>query len=237
MRHFLLVFLILTLSGCANPHTKFYKPNPTENLADLELLSPGQTPIISSSSNFDADIKKFFSKNFRLVGTSFFNGKLYTEEDVLQQAIQIRATHAIYGAKFLSTQTISTPVFTPNGAGGIDATVFQRQQLRYDQGAAYFAKSKEKLRFGIILGELTPDLRKTLGSNTGALVNVVTEDTPAFFANLFADDLIIRLDNTPIQSEVQLGRMLEAIPPDREKITLIVLRNNVPVEIVLTLKQ
>lgn len=237
MRYFLLAFIILTLGGCANPYTKFYKANPTENLADLELLSSGQTPIISSSSNFDADVKRYFSKNFRLIGTSFFNGKLHAEEDIIQQAIQIRATHVIYGAKFLTTQTVSTPVFTPNGVGGIDTTVFQRQQLRYDQGAIFFAKSKKKLRFGIMSGELTPDLRKTLGSNTGAVVKVVTEDTPAFFANLFSDDLIISLDNTPIESQEQLGRMLDAIPPDREKITLGILRNTIPVEVVLELKR
>lgn len=233
----LTILFALLMTGCANGYKSFYTSNPTENLADLELLKTGQQPVLYESSRLDSDIEKFMSKNFRVIGSSSFNGKMHTKEQLLEQATNIRATHVIYSSKFITNQIASTPIFTPNGFGGINSTTITTQNMRYDQAAVYFAKSKHKLRFGIMADELTPELRKSLGTNKGVRIKIVAEDTPAFAANLFKDDVILKIDNKPIENMDDSGKILEAIPLDQEIITLSILRDGKPMDISLEMKK
>lgn len=240
-RRSLFLHLILTLSavlltGCANGYRDFYTANVTENHAELELLKPGQQPVIYESSNFEPDVDKLVSKNFRVIGSSSFNGKMHSKEQLLEQAISVRSTHVIYGSKFVTNQITSTPIFTPNGFGGINSTAVTGQHMRYDQGAVYLAKSKHKLRFGIFLGDLTPELRKALGTNKGARIANVMEDTPAFEANLFKDDVITRIDNKEIINAESLSEFLGAIPLAQDIVTLSILRDGKPMDILLRMK-
>lgn len=233
---FIIAISMASLSGCANGYRDFYSANPTENIAELELLKSGQQPILYESSNFDPELDKFMSKNFRVIGSSSFNGKMHSKEQLLEQAISVRSTHVIYGSKFVTNQITSTPIFTPNGFGGINATAVTGQHMRYDQGAVYLAKSKYKLRFGIFADELTPELRKALGTNKGVRVKTVVEDTPAFAANLFKDDVITRIDNKEISKSDDFSEIIGAVPPNQEIVTFSILRDGKPMDVLLRMK-
>lgn len=224
--HIIIIILSISLTACANGYRDFYKNNTDENISGLVLLESGQKPQIAQSSNPDRDINNLLAKNFRIIGQSSFNGKMHTDEDVIAQATRVRATHVLYGSKFVATQAISTPLFTPNGLGGINTTAFTNQQMRYDQWAYYFAKSKTKLRFGLFAEDLTPDERKAIGSNTGVAVRLVVEDTPAFYANIFKDDVITHLNNQAVLTAEQLSTALSSIAADAQSATFTIIRNS-----------
>lgn len=229
------IFTAVALTGCANGYRDFYKANPGEQLSNLILLEPGATPKISHSPNPESDISQLLSKNYRIIGESSFNGKMHSEADLVTQAQSVRATHVLYGSKFVTTQAISTPLFTPNGLGGINTTAFTNQQMRYDQWAYYFAKSKTKLRFGIMTTDLSMEERKTVGSNTGAVVRGVHEDTPAFAANVFKDDVITHVDGKPVRNTEHLGQTLSATPSDAKRLVLTIKRGSEQKDIELNL--
>ena len=69
-----------------------------------------------------------------------------------------------------------------------------RQLRRYDHVAIYFVRRIGKPRFGFEYSDLEPDQRQALGRNTGAVVLIVIEKTPAFYANVVEGDVIIAVD-------------------------------------------
>jgi S1-C subfamily serine protease len=55
---------------------------------------------------------------------------------------------------------------------------------------------------------LPDDLRTTLKRNTGALIKIVMNDSPAFRANVIPGDILIKIDETPIYSATELSSTL-----------------------------
>lgn len=78
-------------------------------------------------------------------------------------------------------------------------------------------------------------MRKTLERNTGALITVVIEDTPAFRANLLPGDIIIAIDSLDIVSPVQ---MVESLPLFAGRTVIVkVLRNGKERELSVALRK
>lgn len=98
-----------------------------------------------------------------------------------------------YGnANYSGTSTTTSP-------GTFSTTVVPITLHRYAHDALYWRKGKPPV-LGIQLENLTDEMRMALKRNTGALVTIVIYDTPAFKANMFPGDVIISIDNTPIDS-------------------------------------
>lgn len=70
---------------------------------------------------------------------------------------------------------------------------------RYAHNALYWRKGKAPV-LGVQVGNLTDEMRMAMKRNTGALVKIVLYDAPAFKANMFPGDIIIFIDDTPIDS-------------------------------------
>jgi serine protease Do len=70
---------------------------------------------------------------------------------------------------------------------------------RYGHSAIYMRKAKAAI-LGTNVANLPDDIRRTLKRNTGVLVQVVVDDTPAFRANVVPGDILIRIDDTSIDS-------------------------------------
>jgi hypothetical protein len=88
---------------------------------------------------------------------------------------------------------------TTTSPGTFSTTMVPITLHRYAHNALYWRKGKAPV-LGVQLDNLTDEMRLALKRNTGALVKIVMYDTPAFKANMFPGDIIISIDDTPIDS-------------------------------------
>ena len=128
------------------------------------------------------------------------------------------------------------PLVTPNGIGGLNVAPVITQNMRYDHAAVFFAKNKNKPRFGILAEELNPDSRKKYGTNKGVLVKAVIEDSPAFNANLFKNDVIISINDIPTVNLNGFAEATGSVKFDVENVMVVVLRDSDRLELLLKMK-
>lgn len=233
----LLLPLLLILSGCASGYSKFYNQRTDGELAyNLETLKENQTPIIVKTNDLWSEVERYLSKNFSVIGQSHFNGEMESDENIISQAKDVKATIVVQTSSFVTTQLVSTPLFTPNGIGGLNATTINNQQMRYNQDAVFMAKRTKKPRFGAVGADLTPDQKKQYGRNTGVLISFTVEESPAFDANILPGDLLIGIGGNNVQNGEHAGHLLDAVSKTADKIIFKIIRNNIEKDIELSLK-
>lgn len=111
---------------------------------------------------------------------------------------------------------------TTYGTKVVPITTHQR---RFDQTAVYLVRSTQKLKYGVAFRELTPDERRSLERNTGVIIDVVLEDTPAFYANVFAGDVLIKIDSILVKNGQHAAEIMSSVSPEAKSSLLTVLRN------------
>lgn len=260
MRKYIIFLLIVLLFGCAtNNYQKFYKSNvDTMTLKAVELLKSGEEPQIFNSDNFDRDFKILLSKNYSAVGYSAFNGGYQGEDKIKEQARRIGASIVLTNAKYTHTLTTVSPLFLPNtttthhsgtvmsggNLGIFDGTStshgttvvpMTQQQMRYDQQALFFVKSTQKLTYGVIFSELPNKLKAELERNTGVLIYVVVENTPAFYANVLDGDILIKFNDVDIINKRHLEDVMGSYNSSRGKCIFKVIRNGKEKDITINL--
>jgi C-terminal processing protease CtpA/Prc len=233
-----LVFLLIFLQGCVNNYEKFYKENSEaiseikNNPQEFELLSEGDTPIIKyvNSDNVQDVFDEFNSAGYILIGESGFTGSKDSDphKHMIEQAQKIGATVVVANDKFEGTITttstsseannINTNYYGSYGQGiGSALTTYYTPKTttssydKYGQYAYYIAKYKKKLKFGLKVKNLTSDLKKKLGRNTGVLVDIVFNETPVFYANIMKGDVITRLDGVDVGGYKKFLKSLKGV--------------------------
>jgi serine protease Do len=98
-------------------------------------------------------------------------------------------------------------------------------QARYNQAAVYFVRYTKQFKFGISTVPLTPELRAQYERNTGALVEIVFENTPAFNANILPGDIITELDGKVVENEIQFSKVFFDAHPANGLLPVKILRN------------
>jgi hypothetical protein len=249
MRPTISLVLCAVLTACASGYQQFYKPYTDANtLPEVKVLAPEEAPKVYASNDLDRDVKIAQSKGYLVIGVSSFNGKLESEDAVIQQARRVGALLVLVNSKFTDTRTITTPLFLPNNqttysSGSVygtygsanysgSSTIYgstvvpmTTHQQRYDQTAVYFVKSTRKLKFGLSPVDLPQDLRGTLERNTGALIDIVFEDTPAFAANVLPGDVLIELDGVSVINAKHAGELMQSASPADGRCVLKVIRS------------
>lgn len=236
MKTLIVVAAVAILSACASSgYQQFYKPYvDVKTLSDIESLKEGEVPKVYNSNNMDTDGKALVSKGYIALGYSSFNGGYENESALISQARRVGAVVVLTGSAYTNTETTTTSVLIPTsstttqsgsvyGYGGnasyngssttYGSTVVPRttSQKRYDQTAVFFVKSIKKMKFGAGFNNLSPEQRAVYQRNTGVIVEVVMENTPAFNANLLEGDVIIGVDKLPVNNVEQLIKILENI--------------------------
>ncbi len=89
---------------------------------------------------------------------------------------------------------------------------------------------------GVMIQSITPEIAKVIKVNKGVIITEVGNDTPAYKAGLKPGDIIIELNNKPIDSARELQFMIMETPPGTVD-TLKIIRNNQPLEIKVTIGQ
>lgn len=117
---------------------------------------------------------------------------------------------------------------------GTKAVPITSHQRRYDQSAFYLVKSTKKYKYGISPKDLTPELRKELQRNTGVLIDVVFEGTPAFYSNVLAGDVLIAIGGMPVHDKEHTGSVIKRLDPNAASTVFTVIRNGKEKNITIT---
>jgi len=248
MRVLIALLLSIVVVGCATSgYQQYYKAFLAQDPSDLEFLADSASPKIYLSDDLARDIRIMQSKGFVGVGSSSFNGQIGSEKQIEDQARRVKATMVLVNSKYTGTLTQTVPLFLPDvsttyshgsvyGTGGYGtysgtsttygSTVvpMTTQQQRYDQTAVFLVKSKRKMKFGVFLHDLTPELQASLERNTGALVTAVREDSPAFLANILPGDILIEIDGITIRNAQQALQVMKEANPTGGKCNLKIIR-------------
>tara|TARA_R110002072_G_C7832012_1_gene524243 strand:- start:71 stop:898 length:828 start_codon:yes stop_codon:yes gene_type:complete len=129
----------------------------------------------------------------------------------------------VYGQNVGSTS--STGIYSGSSTTyGTKAIPYTTNQRRYDQQAYYFVKSTKKLKFGLGNDDLPQDLRLKLQRNTGSIISIVFENSPAFYANLFPGDVIISIDGVNIINADHAVKIMNSVPSNQKKSEFVILR-------------
>lgn len=240
----------LLIVGCAqNGYKQFYQQVVDVNtLSDVKILESGTEPEVLRTNNLNRDIHILRSKGYIPIGYSSFNGSYENVENAKKQAEQVAALVVLVASEYTNTETKTSALLIPttstsqhsgtiyggNGTGGYTGSSttygntvvpFTASQRRYDQAAVYFIEISKKPRFGLVSNDLTPKLRSELERNTGALVEVVIEGTPAFRANFLPGDVIIEIDGKLIENTDHAIAVMNAVPEAQQNVDFTILRH------------
>ena len=245
MRKALLIAAVVILTGCANGFQQYYKAHPeADTRTDVVRLADGATPVIQRSNDMRRDVDIALSRGYVIVGQSSLNGSAQSDAMLIAQAKAVRATLVLLSSTFTESRSITTPLVLPNNQTtystgrvgsanynsssttyGTTVVPITTQQQRYDQNAVYFVKSTRTYRVGVMFDNLTPELRTRYERNTGALVRVVMEGTPAFTANVLVGDVVTEINGATVIDIKQFTEQLRVASATEGTFTLKILRN------------
>lgn len=254
MKRLYIIALVATIAGCAaNPYKQFYTsnynksdPNARQN---VEFLAENQQPkIIRVSPDQVRDqVRTLVSQGYIVLGSSAYNGPVASEAQVAQVAKSVGATLAIHSASYAGTETRTRiesvgTISNTYGGGQVygdvnlgysgNSTTYGTQNIpvvdqirRYEVSAVYMAKAPYPGKFGAIFVPLDPEMRRNLQRNTGAVVDIVMESFPAFYANLLSGDVVIEVNGKPVMDVPHCVELISSAMSSAELMTLKVVRN------------
>ena len=83
------------------------------------------------------------------------------------------------------------------------------------------------------MSDLTEKVKQQLERNTGALVDVVMDDSPAFYSNIIRGDVIIKIDGIDIKSAADSVKAMEEVDTKSGSSVLTVIRKERIKEVVV----
>lgn len=107
---------------------------------------------------------------------------------------------------------------------GTTVVPMTQYQQRYDQNAVFFVKQTRKARVGITLTDLTPELRSQYQMNTGAVIDIVLEDSPAFNANILPGDILISFNGIQVNNAMHFVELAKSIGSNGGKCPIKIIR-------------
>lgn len=238
MRLVSLCLLCLFLAACAGGRQPYYVPYvDPQTLTDVQKLAPGQSPKIHASNDLDRDVKAAVAKGFRAIGHAPFNGELEGDQGLIQQAKSMGAVLVLLKSKQAENRKILLPPYTPGSpTPAATAAGTSENYANANEIAVFFVKSVQKLKFGLFLVDLPAELRGKLGRNTGALVEVVRQNSPAAAANILPGDVVIEIADTPIKNGAHAAEVMRNTNPPDGRSTVKLLRKGAERSVVLRLE-
>lgn len=234
MKPLLVVLVLSSLVGCVNPYTKFYRP--TADVKTMQGYVASSEPLkIYTTNDFPKDTDALVRKGYLPVGNASFNSdsSRVTESQLRDQAERVSAKIVLISSRYTNTVTGALPLVLPNtttsyttgsataygsggtvsGYGNSTTTTYGTQTTmipysinRSDFGAVFFVKSRA--RAGIIVVPIDDATRKRIGTNSGLLVRVVVDGSPAFNADIFPGDILLTVASEKVFSQEQYTQLL-----------------------------
>ena len=224
----LIFTIFLTLSGCAsNPFSKFYTDRiGGRDVTKLNhVILPTSEPVVFRGGEVhEEDSIAMMEKGYIMLGFSSFNAGNVNENNVKTQAKKVHASAVVLYSKYTNTVSGSMPLTLPNttttntsvygnvyGSGGYvnvsgsgtsttygtKTTYIPYSVRRSDYGATYWIKAKTPT-FGLIPRDLKADARKIIGTNKGVRAYAIVSKSPAFYADIFKGDILLKIGDADI---------------------------------------
>ena len=121
--------------------------------------------------------------------------------------------YASGSGSYSGSATTTTP-----GTSHTDYVPYQNRV--YEHGVTFWRRIKPGL-FGVRPGPIPEPMRSTLQRNTGAFVESVVQDSPAFKANIMRGDVIIQLADKPIATAQELVDLLPSYAGQKVSVRLL----------------
>ena len=208
-----------------------------DQIASRRASPPPQTPALERASFGDskAIYEAYAKRGYIVVGTSMFNsGSNESERGAVDQGKAVGADLVlIFYPKYTGSVTSSVPLTTPTtstsyssgsatvyGYGGpvtaygnsttttygSSTTYVPVTVNRSDYGAVYFVKMRTTL--GAHFRDLNDSERQELQSNRGAVITIVIDDSPAFYSDILAGDVVLSIDGSPVVNTASILELL-----------------------------
>jgi hypothetical protein len=200
----LLLITILGSTSCSTwdtPLSDFYDPFLSEEaLSSIEkeaFLKKTEEPIIYYTDDIISEFNFLESNYFYCIGDSNFNGvaegQNEIESELKEIAISKGAKIVIYDINY--TNTINNIYSNSYG-------VYSTNIKRYDYNVYYFIGTPNVIiqsnPLGFTAMDLSQNQREQYKRNTGILITTIWDKTPAFYANLALNDIIVGINGTAI---------------------------------------
>ncbi|MFZ2161906.1 MAG: PDZ domain-containing protein [Sideroxyarcus sp.] len=231
MRTSVILFAVLCLAGCAGgiyqPFYPIADPNPSTH---LELLKPGEEPKLYSSEDMDLDNLILISRHYRPIGYMMFGGKFDEDDNIVLAQAKLKGATVVLLNPLLWNKNKSYPSIYHSATTSYYSDVIKSRRLQnerafYDQSARFFVKTSDKFKVGVALTDLTEAQKRALGRNTGAFINVIMEDTPAFSSGLLPGDVLIKINEEQVTGIKQSLDIFQKIDPLAKGVVFTVIRD------------
>jgi hypothetical protein len=195
----------------ANP--KLFSTTPQKHLEDGRQLeeqnyvcigmagfrggNPTQTQLVQQAKKVGADLVLWASEYSHteqgvMPLMSYQPGQSYTTQTYgTATANAYGSGGSAYGyGTYSGTSTTTTP-------GTYNTQFMPYQRAVYEHGASFWRRTKPGV-FGVGVNPIPPQMRSSLQRNTGAIVEIVMQESPAFRANILRGDVIIQIGDREI---------------------------------------
>lgn len=233
-KNLILCICLLFLSGCAslNPFHQSYK-NQTGSV-DLPkiptVIIPSEEPQVYSGSTVDTDYQKMLENNYELVVQSSFNLCDANKNKLVDEAKFSKVTVVILYSRYedtISSTSLLTPITEIKTTTPLTKEInTPHSQDRYDCLATFWTKLKAPI-LGLRLQSLTTEQQQSYGTNRGAAVIAVINQSPAFSAGILRGDILRKLNNSEIIDDISFAKSV--LTYAGQKVTLEILRNGVSI--------
>lgn len=235
MKH-LLVVVVLGLAGCANPYAAFYfdQTGGVDITQSDRVVLTGAPPKVYRGQDPEADRKALLQNGYAMVGYSHFNAASASEPQLMAHAKKVHAEMVVTYSTYTNTVSGNIPLTMPNTttstttmtgsahgpsgytsmsgtayttSTGTQTTYIPYSTNRYDFAATYWVKLKP-FSFGVYFDDLSPEVRRQIGSNKGVIITTVVNDSPAFMADIFEGDILRSFNGSEIVNSIDFQEMI-----------------------------
>ena len=205
------------------------RANPPPAFPQVERIAPGDPQDISAA---------YQKRGYEIIGVSSFNsGGSVNDEGAIKHGKVVGADLVVlinpqYTGTVSSVVPLTTPTsttsrttgsataYTPNGpitaygsstttTYGTKTTYIPMSTDRYDYAALYMVKVK--YRVGLYTRPLDDEERQRYETNRGAIVRLVVDGTPAFYADILPGDMLLSLHGHQINSPEEFSRLADQL--------------------------
>lgn len=217
--------ILADLTGCVtmpNGFSQFYQDRAGAGITNF-LPYSGTTKIFSTG-NLPNDARDVYRNGYGLIGESAFQGPPQADGALMPEAKTVGADLVLLSCKYLGSQDVAVPwiqyspgqTYTTTSSGtvgnanfsGTSTTTspgtFSTQVVpitiqRYEYDAAFYRKFVPPI-FGALPQALPAEIRQQLERNTGVIVWVVRNGSPAYNANILEGDVILKMNGEDVLS-------------------------------------
>ena len=226
MYKLIVIIAAVLLTSCTNSIQQRYtsRLNQTSPI-HLEFLKQNEEPKFYTSQNVMLDNLILQSRHYRQIGILGFHGKSEEIASVRTLAKEVGATVVLLNPTHFDLKYLSLPSVYHSGTTNYYSNFLNNWHYEFIPNekisAIFFANSIQNIHVGIGLNPLPLSSER----KRGALITIISEDTPAFSSNLRPGDILIKVNDQQVTSYNHGVVLLNKIDPQDKHLVLTVIRD------------